>query len=145
MGNGSPGRVVRPLQAGHLVFNLRNLLDPGVPPFPAPAEGWSAQLVSFLNGMAAADALNAVLALVFVYGYFARARWHGWLGTLTLTVSMYAAAVFTDGTVVAGAWTSHLGGYLPLYLPFVPVVALFAWWSARGVRAGSGQVAASGW
>jgi hypothetical protein len=62
----------------------------------------SAQLVSFLNGMAAADALNAVLALVFVYGYFACAQRHGWLGTLTLTVSMYAAAVFTDGTVVAG-------------------------------------------
>lgn len=39
-------------QAGHLVFNLRYLFDPGVPPFPAPAEGWSAQLAHLLNGMA---------------------------------------------------------------------------------------------
>ena len=75
-------------QAGHLVFNLRYLLDPGVPPFPAPAEGWSTQLVHLLNGMAAADTLNAALALVFIYGYFTGARWHIWLGTLTLTVSM---------------------------------------------------------
>lgn len=127
-------------QAGHLVFNLRYLFDPGVLPFPAPAEGWSAQLVHFLNGMAAIDTLNAALALVFVYGYFARARWHGWLGTLTLTVSMYAAAVFTYGTVAVGAWTSQLGGYLPLYLLFLPVVALFVWWSARVARAGSHRV-----
>ena len=52
---------------------------------------------------------------------------------------MYAAAVFTYGTVAVGAWTTHLVGYLPLFLPFLPVVALFGWWSARFARAGSGQ------
>jgi hypothetical protein len=121
-------------QVGHLVFNLRYLLDPGVPPFPAPAAGWAPQLVHFLNGMAAADAVNAALALVYVYGYFTRARWHVWLGTLTLTISMYAVAVFTYGTVAAGAWDTNPAGYLVLYVPFLPVVGLFVLWSVRVSR-----------
>jgi hypothetical protein len=57
-------------------------------------------------------------ALVFVYGYFTGVRWQVWLGTLTLTVSMHTAAVFTYGTVAAGAWTTQLAGYL------LPVCAL---------------------
>jgi hypothetical protein len=71
-------------QAGHLVFNVRYLLDPGQLPFPAPAAGWSPQLTAFLYGMAAADAVNAALALGFVVGFFARRGWRNWLGTLTI-------------------------------------------------------------
>ncbi len=114
-------------QAGHLIFNGIYLVRPGNPPFPPPPGGWSAQLVSFLNGMAAADFVNAALALCFVYGYFRRTRWWFWLGTLTLTISVYAAVVFTIGTVAIGAWSNHLLQYVVLlYVPFLPVVVLFA-------------------
>jgi len=83
-------------------------------------------LVGFLNGIAAADFVNAAFALGFVYGYFRRTRWWFWLGTLTLTISVYAAVVFTIGTVAIGAWSNHLLQYVVFYVPFLPVVVLFA-------------------
>lgn len=122
-------------QAVHILFNARYLLRPGAPPFPPPAEGWLPQTVHLLNGIAASDLINAILALVFVYGYFARAKWHLWLGTLTLTISMYAAIVFTYGTIAMGAWSGNLPGYLWTYIPFIPVVLLFilvSLWAAQG-------------
>ena len=57
-------------------------------PAPPPAGGWSEQASYFFVGVGAIDALNAVIALVFVYGFFRRARWRGWLGTLSLTVAV---------------------------------------------------------
>ena len=114
-------------QTGHLIVNAIYLVRPGTPPFPPPPGGWSAQLVGFLNGIAAADFVNAAFALGFVYGYFRRTRWWFWLGTLTLTISVYAAVVFTIGTVAIGAWSNHLLQYVVLlYVPFLPVVVLFA-------------------
>jgi hypothetical protein len=114
-------------QAGHLIFNGSYLVRPGTPPFPPPPGGWSTQLVGFLNGIAAADFVNAAFALIFVYGYFRRTRWGFWLGTVTLTISVYAAVVFTIGTVAIGAWSHHLLQYVVLfYVPFLPVVVLFA-------------------
>ena len=122
-------------QAGHMVFNGLYLWRPGTPPFPPPAEGWLPQTVHLLNGMATSDFINAILALVFVYGYFTRARWHLWLGTLTLTVSIYAAIVFTYGTAAMGAWAGNVPGYLWSYVPFIPVIVLFllvSTWAIQG-------------
>ena len=122
-------------QAVHFFFNGLYLLRPGTPPFPPPAEGWLPQTVHVLNGMAASDLVNAVLSLVFVYGYFTRAKWRMWLGTLTLTISMYAVTVFTYGTMAMGAWHENLLGYLWSYIPFIPVVVLFVLvsiWSVKG-------------
>lgn len=122
-------------QGAHILFNSLYLLRPGTPPFPPPAEGWLPQTVHLLNGMAASDLINAVLSLVFVYGYFTRAKWCMWLGTLTLTISMYAAIVFTYGTIAMGAWNGNLLGYLWSYIPFVPVVTLFglvSMWTVKG-------------
>jgi hypothetical protein len=79
-----------------------------------------------------------VLSVIFVVGFFRRARWSVWLGTVTLTVSIYAAAVFTWGIVQAGAWRGLGSEYLWVNVPFVPVVALFAAWS---YWAGSGKLA----
>ena len=113
-------------QAGHLISNGIYLMNPGDPPFPPPPNGWSDQLVGFLNGMAAADFVNAALALGFVYGYFRQRAWWFWLGTLTLTISVYASVVFTVGTVYVGAWTDHVVQYVLFYVPFIPVIVLFA-------------------
>ncbi len=119
-------------QVGHLLLNARYQLVPYAnrPPLPfaPPAEGWLPQTVAFGSGMAVADLFNAALSLVFVVGFFRRARWAGWLGTVTLTVSLYAAIAFTWGAIAAGA--PALGfAYLWMNIPFVPVVVLFAAWS----------------
>jgi hypothetical protein len=125
-------------QAIHIVVNVRGLaqLARGSLDFPAmpPPDGWSAQAVQFMTGIAATDLLNAVVTLVFVYGYFTRARWRLWLGTLTLTVSMYAAIVFTYATLASGAWPDNLFGYVFLTVTFVPVVVLFVLVCVWGVQ-----------
>ena len=118
-------------QAVHILFNGLYLLNPGMPPFPPPAEGWLPQTVHLLNGIATADLVNAVFSLLFVYAYFTKAKWRMWLGTLTLTISMYAAIVFTYGTIAMGAWTGNLFGYVWTYIPFIPVIALFILVSLR--------------
>jgi hypothetical protein len=76
--------------------------------------------------MAAADLLNAVLSVVFVLGFLRGAGWSVWLGTVTLTISLYAAVVFTWGIVEAGAWRGLGSEYLWVNVPFVPVVCYVA-------------------
>jgi hypothetical protein len=104
-------------------------------PAPPPPGGWSPQTNHFLVAMGAADAVNAVVALVFVYGYFAGARWRVWLGTLSLAVSAYSAVIFTYGTIASGAWTHHPTGYLSIALVFIPVVVLMMLFSVWVVAA----------
>jgi len=118
-------------QLGHFVLNGAYLLNPGELPFHPPPEGWHPQTVSFLTGMAVADWCNTILTGVFVWGYFQARSWAGWLGTLTLTVSVYAEIVFAWGTVAIGA--NGLGTpYLWVNLPFLPVLVLFATWCFWG-------------
>ena len=110
-------------------------------PAPPPAGGWSEQAINFFVGVGAIDALNAILALVFVYGFFKRARWRGWLGTLTLTVAAYSALLFAFATIPTGAWTVRPVEYLIIVVAFAPVLALmlaFGYWLATG-RLGNGS------
>ncbi len=115
-------------QLGHIFVNSAYLFVSENPPFPAPRGGWPPQLIEFLNGIAAADLLNAILTLVFVYGYLRKSSWFTWVGTITLTISIYAALVFTWGSIGAGAWNGQIAGYLPIYITFIPVVVLFLLW-----------------
>ncbi len=121
-------------QAAHLALNSLYLLG-RLPSFPPPpAGGWSSQALNLFTGIASADLLNALLSLVFVTAYFRRRRSRLWLGTVTLTISMYAAGVFTYGTWTSGAWAGQLAAYLWFYVPFLPVVLLFVFvavWSIR--------------
>ena len=129
-------------QLGHFFLNGTYLLDPGKPPFHPPPEGWLEQTVSFLGGMAFADWVNSVLTLVFVYGYFRARTWAAWLGTLTLTVSNYAAFVFVWGAVATGA--QGLGApYLWVNLPFIPVIVLFLLWCSWGAAGRLAEVGAT--
>lgn len=124
----------------HIGVNVRGLLQlaRGGIDFPAlpPPGGWTVQAVHFFSGMASLDLLNAFLTLVFVVGYFRRARWRWWLGTLTLTISMYAALLFDYVTLASEAWVrGNLGGYLFINITFLPVVWLFGllcMWGTRG-------------
>jgi hypothetical protein len=123
----------------HIGVNVRGLLQlaRGGIDFPAmpPPGGWTVQVIYFFSGMASIDLLNAVLTLVFVIGYFRRTRWHFWLGTLTLAISMYAAVLFDYATVASGAWTgANLPGYLFINVAFLPVVWLFVLVCVWGIR-----------
>jgi len=123
----------------HIGVNVRGLLQlaRGGIDFPAlpPPGGWTAQVIHFMTGVASLDLLNAFLTLVFVVGYFRRARWRWWLGTLTLTISMYAALLFDYATLASGAWVrGNLGGYLFINVTFLPVVWLFGLVCVWGVR-----------
>ena len=123
-------------QAAHVGVNalaLAAFLRQGTA-FPAlpPPEGWSPQAIHFFTAMAAIDFLNALFALLFAYSYFRSSGWWPWLGTVTLTVSVYAAILFDYTTFATGAWTGkNLAGYLFINVAFLPVIVLFArlvWW-----------------
>ena len=104
-------------------------------PAPPPAGGWSPQAEHFFVGVGAIDALNAVIALVFVYGFLKGARWRGWLGTLTLTVTAYSALLFAFATLPTGAWTVRPVEYLIIVVVFAPVLMLmmaFGYWLVTG-------------
>ncbi len=84
--------------------------------------------------MGFADLAGALAALVFVRGFFRGARWRLWLGTTTLTISVYAMFVYDCWTLASGAWTgAALGAYVFVNLVFVPVVVLFALFCRWGV------------
>ena len=119
-------------QAAHIVLNARYQLVPFAErpplPFASPPGGWAPQVVYFTSGMAVADLINAAVSLVFVIGFFRRAPWSPWLGTVTLTVAVYAAFAFTWGATAAGA--PALGAsYAWVNIPTIPVILLFAIWS----------------
>jgi len=98
--------------------------------------------VSFLNGMAFADWVNSLLTLAFAYAYFRALHWAVWLGTLTLTISNYAAFVFVWGAVASGA--QGLGvPYLWVNVPFIPIVVLFLRWCFWGATGRLAEVAAA--
>ncbi len=110
----------------HIILNSAYLL--GLTPWfpPAPVDGWTRQVLVFLSGMALFDLINAILTLIFVIGHLQRKSWSIGLGLITLTVSFYAALIFTYGTMLNGAWTSNnLVGYLWFYIPFIPILLLF--------------------
>lgn len=127
-------------QAAHVVVNARAvvaMLDgravfPGYP----PTGGWSEQVLVFFVGMAAVDLVNAVLALAFAYGYVRDVTWWPRLGTVTLSVSVYASLVFGYATYATGAWDAHPLAYGLLYATFLPVYALFVVWLRGPVTTG---------
>lgn len=128
-------------QAAHVAVNARGLIlmlrqQPLDFPAPPPPEGWLWQTTQFLIGLASVDLIGALLALIFVVGYFRRASWRMPLGTIALTISLDAAAVFNYGTWTAGAWTDdNLWAYTSTNLFFLPVVALAVfvyYWSLGG-------------
>lgn len=112
-----------------MIVNLRGipLLVRGEMDFPAPPPGgaWSNDVVSFLAGMAVADTINAAVSVVYAVAHFRKHPWRHWLGTLTLAIALYAAAVFGWATMSVGAWTAHPVTYLAINVTFVPAVALF--------------------
>jgi hypothetical protein len=118
-------------QTAHLLSNIRGsfvFFGRGELPFPAlpPAGGFDPHLIFAYVDMAFMDSFNALVSLVFVWGYFTGKPWRLWLGTITLTLSFYAGILFNLTAYQAGAWA---GGNLPWYLlvniTYIPVAVLW--------------------
>jgi len=99
-----------------------------------PAGGWSEQARHFLITVGTVDAVNVLLSLLFVYGYFSGKRWWFWLGVTALTISMMEALIYTPGTLVSGAWSQHFAEYALLVVLYVPIVLLYLRVAGIGLR-----------
>ena len=137
------------VQIAHLValaWAAVLLILTGRIPFPAPPPpgGWSPQARHFLIGLGVADAVTALLAVAFVFGYFSSANWCVWLGMLTLTSAVCSAVVFAYGTIASGAWACHPVEYLSLAIAFTPVAVLFVLFNVWVIR-GKLSACLAGW
>lgn len=130
-------------QVGHLLSNLRGALiffGRGELPFPAlpPPDGFDPHLISAYLDMAVMDSINAVVSLVFVWGYFTGKPRRLWLGSITVTLSVYAAILFNLTAYQAGAWAGdNLTAYLLINIGYLPVIVLWVQvlrWSFKYLR-----------
>lgn len=109
------------LRAAQLLFQNKIFVFPASP----PQGGWNWQAGNFIIAMGVMDALNILLTMVFIWGYFAHSRWRLLIGLLNLCAMMYSAAVFAIGTIADGAWMAHIIEYSAMTVAFVPVIILF--------------------
>jgi hypothetical protein len=130
-------------QTAHLLSNIRGafvFFGRGELPFPAlpPAGGFNPHLIAAYIDMAAMDSLNALASLVFVWSYFTQKSWRLWLGTITLTLSVYAGILFNLTDYQAGAWAGdNLFAYLLVNVTYLPVFALWLlvlYWGFQSLR-----------
>lgn len=90
---------------------------------PAPAAGWPPASLAALIAMGAVDTLVAPASLIFVWGWFRRTRWSGWLGAVVLAAVLLSALAFAIVTIPSGVWGVHFAYTLEAIL-FVPIVGL---------------------
>lgn len=128
-------------QLGHLLSNIRGaflFFNGGQIGFPAlpPPGGWSGDMVNVFSDMAIMDSLNAIASLIFVWAYFKKKPWRLWLGTVTLTLSVYAAILFNLSAYQAGAWAGgNLWSYIFINLTYLPVLLLWGMVYDWGIKA----------
>ena len=116
------GHIVSNIRAAFVYANIGSIMFPAMPPIG----GWSVDMVNLYIDMASMDTLNALVSLVFVWGYFKEKPWSLWLGGMTLTLSFYAAILFNLTAYQAGAWTRpNLAVYLFINITYIPVVVLY--------------------
>ena len=115
-------------QSAHLINNALYFVTNTEFPPPPSQPPWHVHARCFFDGMAASDMAVAVVSLVFVFAFLHGRSWALPLGLMTLSVSLYAAVVFTWGCITAGVFTwAHATELGIIYLAYVPVVILFAW------------------
>ena len=117
------------IQGLHFLALLRAMIiysKTALLPFPAlpPVNGWSAQAEYFLIGNGIIDALNIILSLTFVYGYFKSKAWAWKAGLISLTILLYSAAIFAYATINADAWSAHPFAYWSMAILYTPIFIL---------------------
>jgi hypothetical protein len=119
------------LQITHLMILGRAILiyaQSNILPFPAspPPQGWSTQVIPFLFGLGAVDALAAGLGAFWAAGIFITHKMDEvFWGQISLSVAISSALVFAVGTIATGAWLFHPQEYFGMAIAFMPVVLLF--------------------
>ena len=118
------------LQALHLGALARAglLILRGNPaPFPIlpPPGGWTNQTMAFLYGLAFTDLIGIVFGILFSTQFVFEDKFNTRLGTLSLTIFITGAIVFTAGTFPSGAWAAHPVAYGVLIVLFAPCVILY--------------------
>lgn len=125
-------------QALHIMVNIKSVISlnngGSVFHYPPPGDGWSEQVLNFFAILFILDLINALLSLVFIYGFFKHARWRWWLGTITLTASIYMIIVFDYATITSGAWENNLAPYLVTNVFLLPTWVLFFLFLRRSFR-----------
>ncbi len=115
------------LQTLHLLTLARAGLlilsgDPAPFPILPPPEGWSAQAMAFLYGLAGVDVIGIILGIRFAVQNTIQQRFNPRLGIVSLTVFISGAVVFAAGTFPSGAWAAHPASYLIMVALFAPSV-----------------------
>ncbi|MGA9531693.1 MAG: hypothetical protein WBR18_03160 [Anaerolineales bacterium] len=109
---------------------------------PAPTGGWPAATVAALILLGALDAVIAPVSLVFVWGWFRRANWSGWLGSAVLATVMLSAIAFAAVTVPSGVWRLQPAYTIEaiLFAPIAVLVILYFRWLLRGQLPSRGTI-----
>ncbi|MDY6874558.1 MAG: hypothetical protein SVR81_11500, partial [Chloroflexota bacterium] len=94
-------------------------------PILPPPEGWSAQAMAFLYGLAGVDLIGIVLGILFAIQNTFHQHFNPRLGLISLTVFISGAAVFAAGTFPGGAWRAHPAAYLIMVILFAPSALLY--------------------
>jgi len=97
-------------------------------PFPAspPPQGWSPQVIPFLFGLGAVDALAAGLGVYWAASsLLPHKRDDKFWGQISLCAAISSALVFAVGMIATGAWLNHPQEYFGMAVAFTPVVFLF--------------------
>lgn len=125
-------------QALHILVNVMSFISlhraNSIFHYPPPVGGWSEQALNFFAILFFLDLINALVSLIFIYGYFKNARWRWWLGTITLTASIYMIIVFDYATVTSGAWEGNLASYIITNILLLPTWVLFFLFLKRSFR-----------
>ena len=106
-----------------VIFAQSNVL-----PFPAssPPQGWSPQVIPFLFGLGAVDALAAGLGVFWAARVLlTHKRDDKFWGQISLCTAISSALVFAVGTIATGAWFNHPQEYFGMAVAFMPVVFIF--------------------
>lgn len=95
--------------------------------FPAspPAGGWTGQVIPFLLGMGAVDAVAAGLGVFYAWNKMRKQKGVDRLGVISLTAAITSALVFGAGTIASGAWTDHTLEYVIMLILFTPLLPLY--------------------
>ena len=130
------------LQLCHLTLLTRAaymFLSSSQIPFPAqpPLGGWTIEIIPFLLGLGAVDALAAGLALYGGWSLVARGEFLVKLWVISLNTALVSAIVFCFGTIPSGAWGTNPLGYGILVIVVAPLfvfyVSLMGFWTRSGL------------
>jgi len=109
------------IRAGILILTGQNFPFPILP----PPDGWEAQTLPFMFGLAGTDIIGIIIGIIFAYLALVKGKFIRRLGILSLTIFITGAVVFGAGTYPSGAWGAHPFAYWIMVILFLPTAYLY--------------------